>query len=193
MLRLASEDDSGWRPIRLELAFGLRERAGRDSASTPEPILLDCGVRLRGAIDAIEESRTGSLRITDFKSGKDRTKEGLVVGGGAVLQPVLYALAAEKLFPGQRVESGRLYYCTSAGEFSDTVVQLDARSRTAIGFVTDTVAQALESGFLPAAPSNKEACEWCDYLPVCGQGELNRTRRKPKDRLATLMKLREME
>jgi hypothetical protein len=34
---------------------------------------------------------------------------GVVVGGGEVLQPVLYALATERLL-GPHVDSGRLYY-----------------------------------------------------------------------------------
>lgn len=193
MLRRASEDDSGWRPIRLELAFGLRQRGGRDAASTPEPVVLDCGIQLRGAIDAIEEGAAEALRVTDFKTGKDRTKSGLVIGGGAVLQPVLYALAAEKLLGGKRVESGRLYFCTSAGEFSETVVRLDGRARASVGVIAETLERSLENGFLVAAPNSKEACDWCDYVSVCGKGELQRVSRKPKDRLAALAKLRGME
>ncbi len=40
--------------------------------------------------------------------------------------------------------------------------------------------EALDRGFLPAAP-NKDACRFCDYRPVCGPWEEERTRRK-KDR-----------
>ena len=54
-----------------------------------------------------------------------------VVDGGAALQPVLYALAVEKLFPGQTVESGRLYYCTAAGGFAERTVPLDAAAKAA--------------------------------------------------------------
>src|SRR5207249_61790 len=112
---------------------------------------------------------------------------------GRMLQPTLYALAAEKLFPGQRVTSGRLYFCTSAGEFGETVVPLDAPGRTAVAVVAETIGQALENGFFPAAPLDKDACAWCDYLPVCGPGEWHRVRRKPPDRLGPLLKLRAME
>jgi hypothetical protein len=38
-----------------------------------------------------------ALRATDHKTGKTRPKAGVVVGGGTVLQPLLYALAAEEL------------------------------------------------------------------------------------------------
>ena len=41
-----------------------------------------------------------------------------VINGGQTLQPVLYALAAEKLFTGEGlVTEGRLYFCTSRGGF----------------------------------------------------------------------------
>ena len=193
MLQRAAGDASGWRPIRLELAFGLRERQGRDAASSVSPAPLDCGIQLRGSIDAVEEAPSGAIRITDFKTGKDRTGKDLMVDGGATLQPLLYALAAEKLFPGKSVESGRLYFCTSAGEFAEKVVSLDSRGRKAIEFVADTIEEAVGSGFFPAAPSDDRACEWCDYLSVCGSGEPHRVRRKPKDRLADLLKLRELE
>ena len=49
------------------------------------------------------------------------------MAGGTSLQPVLYALAAEKLFGATaKVESGRLYFCTSAGGFTEHIVPLDA-------------------------------------------------------------------
>ena len=80
---------------------------------------LACGVALRGAIDLVERSRDGRVRVTDHKTGKPRVRSGQVVAGGQALQPVLYALAAEKLFPDAPVESGRLYYCTAAGGFTE--------------------------------------------------------------------------
>jgi ATP-dependent helicase/nuclease subunit B len=51
------------------------------------------------------------------------------------------------------------------------------------------VGDALEAGFLPAAPVHR-GCEWCDYRPVCGPYEEVRTAKKKQDRLAPLMQLR---
>jgi CRISPR/Cas system-associated exonuclease Cas4 (RecB family) len=102
---------------------------------------------------------------------------------------VLYALALEKLLPDEPVEGGRLYYCTATGEFAEVDVPLDAQSREAAQLVAETVQKALSDGFLPAAPK-KGACEYCDYLRVCGPSEELRTGRKKGDQLASLQKLR---
>jgi RecB family exonuclease len=189
-LRRAVEGTQGWVPHRFELSFGLRERERptADSASVPEPVAVLDGALLRGSIDLVERRADGKLRVTDHKTGKARVPEDAIVWGGEALQPVLYALAAEALLEGP-VESGRLYYCTADGDFSERLIPLDevsrAHARTAIG----VVARALEDGFLPAAPK-KDACRWCDYRPVCGPYEESRTARKPADRLTDLKMLR---
>jgi len=191
-LRRAAADGSGYVPWRFELAFGLPGRHGRDPHSRAEPVELDCGIALRGSIDLVERRDDGHLRVTDHKTGKDRVAEGDVVKGGEALQPVLYALAVEKLFPDATVDGGRLYYCTAAGNFATRDVPLDARARAAATAVAETVGRALDEPFLPAAPA-EGACRWCDYRVVCGPYEELRSARKAKDRLAPLAALRELE
>jgi ATP-dependent helicase/nuclease subunit B len=187
-LRRASED-TRWSPLFFELSFGLQERHQRDRQSSEAPARLDSGIQLRGSIDLVEKRETGALRATDYKTGKARAPQGTLIGGGEVLQPVMYALALEKLLPDQAVEGGRLYYCTAAGEFAEVDVPLDAPARQAAQLVADTVQKALSDGFLPAAPK-KGACEYCDYLRVCGPSEELRTARKKGDQLTGLQKLR---
>jgi len=194
-LRLFTQDSEGWCPERFELAFGLRERTQADPASTREPVDIG-GLKLRGAIDLIERGPGGQLRVTDHKTGKVRGEKDLVIGGGRILQPVLYSLAAEKLL-GQPVSAGRLYYCTAAGGYQTRVVAIDAAARDAIRQFTSTLDDALTQGFLPAAPAsgarrNQSECDYCDYLRLCGPYEMQRTARKPKERLAALTALRQM-
>ena len=191
-LWLAAQDPSGYVPWRFELAFGLRGSRGRDPHSQVEPVALDAGIQLRGSIDLVEQRSDGHLRVTDHKTGKDRVAEGDVIKGGESLQPVLYALAVEKLFPDAPVDGGRLYYCTAAGNFSDRFVTLDAKARTAAAAVAETIGRALEQPFLPAAPA-RDACRWCDYRVVCGPYEEMRTARKPREPLAPPEALRELE
>ena len=112
-----------------------------------------------------------------------------MIDGGATLQPVLYALALEKLVPTARVEAGRLYYCTSAGEFAEASVSLGEDAREAALAVANTIREAISTGFLPAAPV-KDACSRCDYARVCGPHEEQRTGRKRRDWLAPLDALR---
>jgi ATP-dependent helicase/nuclease subunit B len=187
-LRRSSEDGQ-WAPLFFELSFGLNERRERDEHSTAQPARLDSGIQLRGSIDLVEKNGAGTLRATDYKTGKARAPQGTVIGGGEVLQPVLYALALEKLLPGDRVEGGRLYYCTATGEFKEVDVPLDMPAREAGQLVADTVQKAITDGFLPAAPK-KGACEYCDYQRICGPYEEQRTARKRRDELIPLEKLR---
>jgi len=190
-LRRVSEDLSGFVAWRFELAFGLPGRRARDPHSTPDPVQLDCGIRLRGSIDLVERRDDGALRATDHKTGRERMSQGGVMAGGQSLQPVLYALAAEKLFPDARALSGRLYYCTAAGGFREALVPLDAGARAAAEEVAQVIGAALAAPFLPAAPA-EGACRFCEYADVCGPYEELRTRRKSQQELAPLLRLREM-
>ncbi len=190
-LRRMAEDASGFVPWRFELAFGLPETREQDPHSVAEPVPLECGLELRGSIDLVEKRADGALRATDHKTGKARFEEGQVIGGGETLQPVLYALAIEKLVPGATVEAGRLSYCTSAGGFQERVVPLDETARRRAEAVARTVGAALGEPFLPALPS-EGACRFCDYQAVCGPYEEQRTRRKPPEheQVQALEKLR---
>jgi CRISPR/Cas system-associated exonuclease Cas4 (RecB family) len=190
-LRRASEDTS-WSPRRFELSFGLRERASRDPSSQESAVELDCGIRLRGSIDLVEEDASGALRATDYKTGRAQVSGGhAVVNGGRTLQPVLYALALEKLFPGAPIEAGRLYYCTSAGGFEAVPIPLDDQARRSADTVAKVIGKALSEGFLPAAPE-AGACEYCEYRAVCGPYEELRTGRKSPERLHDLRALRKL-
>jgi hypothetical protein len=182
-------DGDEWTPTYFEFGFG-GAPGERDAASIADPVTIEGGFKLRGAVDLIEVQRTsGVLRITDHKTGrKPDGIEKVVVGGGAVLQPVLYAMAVEAALH-QTVAQGRLFYCTAAGSFYSHVIPINERTRAAGLEVLHVIDRALASGFLAAAPA-EHACERCDYRPVCGPGVFARTRRKPQEPLADLVELR---
>jgi CRISPR/Cas system-associated exonuclease Cas4 (RecB family) len=190
-LRIMTEgDEIGWTPTYFELSFGLKDRRAEDPISKDDPAELDVGIKLRGSIDLVEKHDDGRLRATDYKTGKVRAKEGeTVIGGGETLQPVLYALVLEKLFPGTKVDSGRLYYCTAAGNFTRVPIPLTEEARSAAKLVAKTIGDAIQTGFLPAAPA-KDACKYCDFRPVCGPYEEIRTKKKAQDKLKPLKELR---
>jgi RecB family exonuclease len=189
-LRRTAEDASGYVPAHFELSFGLPDRRPRDPRSVRDAVELDCGIHLRGSVDLVERDGT-RLRVTDHKTGRSRVKPGAILAGGASLQPVLYALAAERIFPEARVEEGRLWYCTVAGGFAEIRVPLDEGARRSAVAFARTVDAALAAPFLPAAPA-KGACEWCDYRVVCGPHEEARSARKRPAPLDPLRALREM-
>src|SRR5579885_1034898 len=187
-LRRAADDPQPWTPERFELAFGLEGRDQADPASRVEPVALEAGLILRGSIDLLERSLGGRLRVTDHKSGRADAPGDLIIGGGRFLQPVLYALAAERLLDAP-VESGRLCYCSSRGGYEERVVPLDEHARAAAREFAAVVESAITDGFLPAAPDDG-ACQWCDYRRVCGPYEETRVGMKPQPRLAALEQLR---
>jgi ATP-dependent helicase/nuclease subunit B len=179
-----------WEPIAFELAFGLRRDPANDPRSVETEVTLPEGYRLRGIVDLVERQRGGSeLRVTDYKTGRDFTRRNLVVGGGEMLQPVLYGLAVEHLL-GAPVVQSRLYYCTRAGGFSERVVPLSPQTRARGPEVLGVIDRAVEAGFLPAAPRPR-ACGICDFRDVCGPREETRISLKDTLRLDPLRALRE--
>jgi RecB family exonuclease len=192
-LRRSARASGEWVPWKFELAFGLPSgREAADPSSRPEPVELETGLRLRGSIDLVERSVRGTLRATDYKTGRPRADAETVIGGGEMLQPVFYALTLERMFPDLKVEGGRLFYCTQAGGFSEVTIPLDGRAREQAREVTTIIASALERGFFPAAPA-RGACEFCDFQQVCGPGEEARARRKSQADLKDLQRLREQK
>ncbi len=183
-------DDVDWTPRRFERALGLGQKLGGFRGCVVARVGLDLGLLLGGSIDLVEQRSDGAMRATDHKTGKARVEAGSVIAGGASLQPVLYALVLEQLFPGKLVAGGRLAYCTTRGDFTDVDVPLDDDARAAAQLVATTLAHHLADGFFPAAPT-KGACDYCDYRPVCGPYEELRARKKARDKLVPLARLRE--
>lgn len=187
--------DVAWRPAHFELAFGLagRDLGAQDPASSPSPVTLSEGLKVRGSIDLVERRSDGALRATDYKTGKVKADEGSVIGGGRHLQPVLYALVLERLFPDAEVRGARLHYTTQVGGYTERWVPLDTVSREAFGLVARTLREALETGFFPAVPAKGE-CAWCNFRAVCGPDEERRVsgaRKHQRPELAGLKRLRE--
>jgi CRISPR/Cas system-associated exonuclease Cas4 (RecB family) len=183
-----------WLPIRFEWAFGYQDggalSVGRDPASRSEPVVIDGRFHLHGSIDLVEERvGTGELRVTDHKTGKYRGKDHMMIGGGAVLQPVLYSLALEEA-TGRSVVEGRLYYATTAGGYRDVRIPMNPVARRAGIEALEIIDRALETGFLAPAPA-EHACAWCDFRPVCGPNAERRIGRcKSQEPLADLIALR---
>lgn len=180
-----------WEPIHVELGFGLQTSHDRhDRSSVAEPIAIEGGVIVRGSIDLVEKHRTrGTLRVVDHKTGKAPEEQPVYVGGGTVLQPGLYGLAAEKIL-NLPAESGRLFYCTQRGGFAPIDIELSPKARGWFNGALAIIGRAIQEGFLPAAPQDG-VCEYCDYRLVCGPYEETRVRQwKDRSALESLQNLR---
>ena len=188
-LHYLARDGAEWEPKYFEFAFGTVP-GERDAASLREDVTLESGFTLRGAVDLIEEHRqTKLLRVTDHKTGRKPERiEKSVIGGGAILQPVLYAVAVQAALD-RPVHHGRLFYCTSAGSFAEHSIPLTESTRAAGLEVLHVIDRAIERGFLAASPA-PDACDRCDFRPVCGPDVARRVARKPQDPLGDLREIR---
>jgi CRISPR/Cas system-associated exonuclease Cas4 (RecB family) len=185
-----ADGPDAWRPAFFEFSFGLNDE-GRDPRSLKDPVVIDGRFILRGSVDLIEHRKDlDVLRVTDHKTGKNRSNKDLIVGGGGTLQPVLYSMAIEQGL-GRPVVEGRLFYATTAGGYAEHRIAIDAYARRQGIDVLQIVDRAVEAGFLAPAPADR-ACAWCDFRPVCGPREEQRIAKKAADRLADLAALRSM-
>ena len=132
------------------------------------------------------------LRVTDHKTGKNRSNPDLIVGGGGALQPVLYSAGHRAEARASESAEGRLFYATTAGGFVDhTRFRSPTTTGTRACRCSTIIDRAIEAGFLAAAPAER-ACTWCDFRPVCGPAKKNAPLAKRADRLADLEALRSM-
>ena len=189
-LKKMAEAQSDWTPFAFELSFGLAPDEHHDPKSCREPVMLLEQFQLRGAIDMVERHRTG-IRVVDHKTGSAPTPAPQFVGHGEVLQPVLYAMAAEQAL-GEKVLTGRLHYATLRSNYREIDITLNDFTRSVAQKALGIIDESLRQGFLPAAPRAK-ACESCDYTVVCGPYEEERSARKSKPELKSLRELRAMK
>ena len=190
---VSSTENEPWVPSKFELAFGLAKDENHDPESSEADVVIAGGRRIRGSIDLVEiDPAHNTLRITDHKTGRPRSTKGrrLYVGGGELLQPVLYSLAAEAVLDRQ-VESGRLSYCTRRGGYRVLEAHLDDEARDAVDVFFQALERQVEKGFLPAAP-REQACRWCDYRLICGPQEELRSALKAQEPLAELRHVRSL-
>jgi ATP-dependent helicase/nuclease subunit B len=166
-------------PVHFEVGFGVRRAGAPGEPHSAEPLVVELGegrtLRVSGKIDRIDRRSDGALVIRDYKTGRaPRKDDGGQFRGGRQLQIPFYVLAAERLFPGQRVAQAFLDYVDGGRR-----VDFDLPSVTGEGFrntlqrITGLVAQ----GTFVQEPS---ACEWCDFKGVCGPRRLLELRREFK-------------
>jgi len=136
----------------------------------------------------VERHASGAVRVVDHKTGRIPNPRPETVGSGEVLQPTLYALAAEEIL-GEPVVAGRLYYSTIAQNYTAIDVPLHDGTRRRAQHVLEAINGAIVNGTLPAAP-RENGCRNCEYLPVCGPYEEERVKEKSQAELKGLKELR---
>ncbi len=153
----------GTRPIATELPFGMP-----GSSTPPIEITLPDGrsLRLRGAIDRIDEARDGTLTVIDYKTGSTRGYDKLTaedpVPGGAHLQLVLYALAARSVLGIDNPARGAYWFVTSRGQFSTVGYPItEPVTDAALGIVAE-ISDGIGAGVFPQHPATPSFRPWVD-------------------------------
>lgn len=128
--------------------------------------MIEGGIQLRGSIDLIERRSDGRLRVIDHKTGKFPDRPPQYVGKGAVLQPLLYALAVEAL-RGEAPAQSIMSYATLRGGYRTVTVPINGDARDLVRRVLTLIDKWIDRGFLPAAQSAEAATA----VNICGPYE----------------------
>lgn len=139
-------------------------------------------IRLRGAIDRVDEGPRGGLYVVDYKTGSSKSYSGLLedpFNGGTNLQLLIYGLAAKSLLsrPDKSVVAEYWFVThkgdsTLKGEFQKAGYEItDKIKASGLDLVTGIVA-GIESGLFPARPAKPQYRPWidCHYCEPDGLG-----------------------
>jgi ATP-dependent helicase/nuclease subunit B len=183
-------DDSGWRAVHdaavlaSEMAFGMDGR---------EPVRLEIPggiIALRGKADKVDRTRTGTLLVTDIKTGSDGAFRKITndpVVAGTKLQLPVYAYAARQRFGGSTAKAQYWFVRRKSSSIPLTLDdELDRTYRATLGVLVASIA----GGLFPAKPPKSPdylwvQCAFCNPDSM-GYGDLpDQWRRKQTDALLT--------
>ena len=148
--------DDRWRA--LELKFGF-------SGEPPAPLQLKGGdVRLRGAIDRVDETADG-LVVIDYKTGSTSHYERRhgTFHGGRRLQNLVYSIAAEWAMD-DHVARMEYHFPTWRGQ-NEVIGFAREELRRGRGLVARLLDGVAAGRFLPTEDAGD--CRFCDYKPIC--------------------------
>jgi ATP-dependent helicase/nuclease subunit B len=158
-LRIIRREKPRW--SHLEIKFGL-------PGSKYPPVELDVpggAIRLRGAIDRIDEISPGNIRVIDYKTGGARrySKSAGVYHGGRRLQHALYSAVAERILE-RTAETMEYQFPTQAGQGDKVSFRRDDLEDWPA--IVGALIELVERGtFLPT--DEPRDCTYCDYQAVC--------------------------
>lgn len=148
--------DDHWRALELKFGFG---------GEPPAVLELSGGeVRLRGAIDRVDETGDG-LVVIDYKTGGTshyQRRHG-VFNGGRRLQNLVYTVAAEQLME-RAVARMEYHFPTWKGQM-ETIEFPRAEVVRGRGLVDRLLDGVAAGRFLPT--EEKGDCRFCDFKPIC--------------------------
>lgn len=185
-LRDEEEHCKAVEPFGFELSFGMDQKTGPGEGVIP-PVIIPLagkkGFSLRGRIDRVDRCGPHEYEIWDYKTGSSYGyKESGFLNGGRQLQHALYALAAEILLRNQGDPQARV---VRSGYFFPSLkgagkrIEKDQSKRQELVNLLDELFEILRAGVF-SATNNKESCNYCKYVPICGGAKIAVKRLKEK-------------
>lgn len=162
--------DEAFQPVTrswTELAFG-REDDGTNAAGdllwppTGQVIIPGVGLRIRGSIDRVDfNSVRNGVRVSDYKTGAEPPRASeVVLGRGAELQRVLYALAARQLIADNPRVIARLVFLASDRPRPYSLPDID-QAIADIAMHVGAAVDLLRRGIALPGPDARE--DWNDF------------------------------
>jgi RecB family exonuclease len=162
--------DEAFQPVTrswTELTFG-REDDGTTPAGdllwppTGQVIIPGTGLRIRGSIDRVDfNSAHNGVRVSDYKTGAEPAKASeIVLGRGAELQRVLYALAARQLVADNPRVIARLVFLGTDRPRPYNLADVD-QAIADIGVHLSAAIDLLRRGIALPGPDARE--DWNDF------------------------------
>ncbi len=177
-------------PAHFEVSFGMpyrRSNTNEPHRDLPVEIALDDGtvLKISGQIDRIDRIAAedgGGLVLRDYKTGKaPLDNDASLFKGGRQLQIPFYILAAQEIFPGEKVVEAFLDYVNAGRQVAFSPEKATSATFRALLL---RIADLMGHGVFMQEPS---ACTFCDFSSVCGPNpvlEGRKRRRRLHDPLA---------
>ena len=162
--------DEAWQPTTrswTELAFGLEEHGTNVAGDllwppTAQVVIPGAGMRIRGSIDRVDfNSAHNGVRVSDYKTGAEPPRASeIIIGRGAELQRVLYALAARQLVADNPRVVARLVFLGADRPKPYSLPDVDQAIADISGHVSAAV-HLLRRGIALPGPDARE--DWNDF------------------------------
>jgi hypothetical protein len=162
--------DEAWQPTTrswTELAFGLEEHETNVAGDllwppTAQVVIPGAGMRIRGSIDRVDfNSAHNGVRVSDYKTGAEPPRASeIIIGRGAELQRVLYALAARQLVADNPRVVARLVFLGADRPKPYSLPDVDQAIADISGHVSAAV-HLLRRGIALPGPDARE--DWNDF------------------------------
>jgi len=168
-------------PAHFEVSFGLPHHpsdTNEPHRDQPVEIPLDDGTVLKisgkiDRIDRIDPKDGGGLVLRDYKTGKaPMDNDASLFKGGRQLQIPFYILAAQEIFPGEKVVEAFLDYVNAGRQVAFSPAKATSATFRALLL---RIADLMGHGVFMQEPS---ACTFCDFKSVCGPNPVLESRKR---------------